>query len=532
MKKVYIITITTLLLLCNASCNDILDEDLTGGLTADGVFVDEQGMNFALNGAYATLSTFIGNNVNMEAGWTLIAFGTDTYTNGSDGGFKYFNTYDSDLNASSSVVTDSWNIFYKGINTTNAVIERAPKILENKPEELQNILGQARFLRGYFYYWLARIWGPVYYTDKETKGVETEANRMSLEELYPKIIEDLKFGEENLPDTQSDFGRATTWAAKATLADLYLTIKDYNNAAQYAEDIINNGAFQLVKPYADLWKLDNEQNSEVIWSTQFSDDLQLDNGGNGAHLFFLMEYDKLPGMLRDVENGRPWKRFKPTNYLLNLYDENDQRYDATFRTVWYCNNPDNAPAGMQVGDTAIYLPRKPFTQTEKDAKPYGINVYNQDEYTEKIYPSSKKWEQPNRVSTNEQSGGRDFIAYRLAEIYLIAAEANALKDNPDQTKALQYLNEVRMRAYGVDNVSLLPVVDHVDINIILEERAKELAQEGKRWFDLVRTGKLAERVKMYNTQGAAHVKDYHMLRPIPLTQIDRTSNDFPQNPGY
>ena len=529
MKKIFIILLATLSLL---SCTDVLDEQLTGGLTADGVFTDEEGINFALNGAYAAMTEFIGSTGNRETGWTLIAFGTDTYTNGSDGNFKYFNTYTPDLNASSPIVTEPWDVFYRGINSANAVIGRVDDAIPTQPDKITNITAQARFLRGYYYFWLARVYGPVHYTDQETVGAQTEATRMPLDELYPKIIEDLQFAEDNLPGEQPDFGRATSWAAKAVLADVYLNRKNYDQAAQLAEDIINNGPFSLVKPVSDLWEIGNEENSEVILSAQFSSDLEFDNGGNPAHLYFLMEYDKLPGMKRDVVNGRPWKRFRPTDYLLDLYDEDDQRYDATFTTVWYANNADNAPEGVKVGDTAVYLPRKPFTQAQKDAKPYGVSIYNQDEYTEKIYPSSEKWIQPNRLSTNEESGDRDFIEYRLAEIYLIAAEANALKAAPDQNKALQYLNAVRMRAYGVDDISELPVINTVDIDVILEERAKELAQEGKRWFDLTRTGKLVDRVKLYNPQAAPNIQPFHALRPIPLNQIDRTSTEFPQNPGY
>lgn len=532
MKNFKIIGIVIIAFCMITSCSKVLDEELTGDLTADGVFVDEEGIDFALNGAYASLSSFIGATGNIETGWTLIAFGTDTYTNGSDGGFKYFNTYDSDLNASSPVVTESWNEFYRGINAANTVLNRAPDALEGKEDKLNNVTAQARFIRAYIYFWLARVWGPVHYTDQETQGAQTEATRMPLDELYPKIIEDLKFAEENLPEEQDDFGRATKWAAKAVLADLYLFRKNYDQAAIYSEDIINNGPFNLLADFNSLWDQEDEQNNEVIWSIQFADNLLFDNGGNPAHLFFLMQYDVLPGMKRDIENGRPWKRFRPTNYLLNLYDEGDTRYDGTFKTVWYANNPDSAPAGVAVGDTAVYLPRTSFTQAEKDAKPYGVNIYNQDEYTEKIYPSSKKWIEPNRISVNEEAGNKDFIVYRLAEIYLIASEANALKSSPDQNKALMYLNEVRMRAYNVASISELPEINQVDINIILEERAKELAQEGKRWFDLVRTDKLVERVQGYNSKGAPNIKEFHKLRPIPLTQIDRTSTEFEQNPGY
>lgn len=529
MKKISLILIA---LVAFSSCSDILEEELTGDLTADGVFTDEVGIDFALNGAYSTLSTFIGNNENREAAWTIITMGTDTYANGADGGNKQFNSYNSDLNASSDMIRRPWNVFYRGINAANGVIGRAPDALAEKPEKLASVIAEARFLRGYYYFWLAKIYGAVHYTDIETIGAETEASRMPLDQLYPLIIADLDFAAQNLPTAQDEFGRATSWAAKATLADIYLRLGNYDLAATLSEDIINNGGFDLVKPVADLWSLTNEENSEVIWSTQFSDDLELDNGGNPAHLFFLMEYDKLPGMKRSVENGRPWKRFRPTSYLLELYDMEDERYEASFTSAWYSNNPASAPAGVMPGDTAVYLPRVAFTELEKDAKPYGASIYNRDELTEKIFPASKKWVQPNRVSTNEPAAGRDFIAYRLAEIYLFAAEANALKSSPDQTKALTYLNEVRMRAYGVTDIGTLPVIAAVDIDIVLEERAKELAQEGKRWFDLVRTGKLVERVQMHNPGGAMNIQEFHTLRPIPLDQIDRTSTDFAQNPGY
>src|SRR5690606_11979692 len=211
MKKniLYIFAVLSLI-----SCSDILDEELTGDLTGDGVFIDEEGIELALNGTYASLGVFIGNSntvrdgTNKETGWTLIGFGTDTYTNGSDGGFKYFNTYDSDLNASSQIVRESWDEFYKGINAANTVISRAPEAITNNPNKLTEIIAEARFLRAYYYYWLVRIWGPVHYTNEETKTAETEAHRMALDELYPKIIEDLKFAEVSLPGVQAYYGMA------------------------------------------------------------------------------------------------------------------------------------------------------------------------------------------------------------------------------------------------------------------------------------------------------------------------------------
>lgn len=520
------------------SCDSILDEELTGGLTADGVFNSPEGINFALNGAYAAFSEFLGtrnaaasDRNQREVGWSLMAFGTDTYTNGSDGGQKSLNNYNSDLNASQSMVRIAWETFYIGINSANTVINRAPDVITDT-QELNHILAQARFLRAYYYYYLVRFWGPVHYTEDETLGVETTASRTPVETIYTEILEDIQFAEQNLPETQSDFGRPTSWAAKAFMADVYLTMGNYTEAGQVAEDIINNGPFTLVTPYADLWNLSNEENEEVIWSLQFTEDPAFDGGGNPAHMFFLMEYDKLPGMQRDIANGRPWKRFRPTDYLLDLYEMEDERYDGTFKSVYFANNEASAPDGVSIGDTAIWLPRVALSQEEKDARPFSVNIFNRDELTEKIFPATNKWIQPNRPDIQQPEGGRDFIAWRLAEIYLIAAEAFALQPASDMTRAALYLNAVRDRAYG-DNPH--PVATTVDIDMILEERAKELATEGKRWFDLVRTGTLVERVRLHNLQAAPNIQDFHALRPIPLTQIDRTeggASAFPQNPGY
>lgn len=532
MKNIKIILL--ILVLGFFSCDDYLEEELTGGTTADGIYVTPEGINFGLNATYAAFTRLMGNDTGGDArenGWSLLIMGTDTYTNASDGGNKSFNRYDTDLNASAGILEAAWEDLYIGINTANTVIARAPDVIEDAGE-LNQILAEARFLRGYYYFWLVRQWGAVHYSDVETAGVESDANRTPVPEIYAKIIEDMEFADQTLPDVQNNQGRPTSWAAKMALAEIHLTQGNYDLAAQFAENVITNGPHSLARPVSDLWNLEtNESNSEVIFSFQYADDPNFDASGNPAHLFFMMEYDKLDGMTRDAANGRPWKRFKPTDYLLNLYDQEDERYDASFRSVFLANNADTAPAGVMVGDTAIWMPRTPLSQVEKDLRPFGNQIYNQDELTERIFPPSLKWIQPNRASTNQPEGSRDFIVYRLAEAYLIAAEANALKASPDQTKALQYLDEVRMRAYG-DNAAALPPITTVDLDVILEERAKEFASEGKRWFDLVRTGKLVERVKLHNAGGEPNVQGFHSLRPIPLTQIDRSTNDYPQNPGY
>lgn len=106
----------------------------------------------------------------------------------------------------------------------------------------------------------------------------------------------------------------------------------------------------LVATHADLWNQDKQVNTEVIWAVQYSNDLILNGGdtgvGNRAHLYYGMEYDIQPGMIRDIANGRPFKRFVPTAYLRNLWAagrDNDQRYESLYKHVWISN--DNRTSG-------------------------------------------------------------------------------------------------------------------------------------------------------------------------------------------
>jgi hypothetical protein len=140
---------------------------------------------------------------------------------------------------------------------------------------------------------------------------------------------------------------------------------------------------------------------------------------------------------------------------------------------------------------------------------------------------------------NDQPGSRDQLLYRLAETYLTAAEALLMSNNA--AEAATYINVVRRRAANVgatpaetaaNKLAMEVLPSQLDIDFILDERARELLGEGFRWLDLVRTGKLVERVKKYNPVSAVNIQPFHILRPIPQEQIDRTSGKFEQNNGY
>ena len=148
-----------------------------------------------------------------------------------------------------------------------------------------------------------------------------------------------------------------------------------------------------------------------------------------------------------------------------------------------------------------------------------------------MFPSLNKWIDPTRPDCQKEQGQRDFILMRLGDAYLLRAEAR-LQQN-DAAGAAEDINVIRTRAAWPGQEAALQInAGYVDIDFLLDERARELAGEGYRWWDLARTGKLVERVKEFNPQGAPNIEDYHTVRPIPQDQIDRTLGGYPQNPGY
>lgn len=522
------------------SCETYLDENNIADVSAGSYYTTAQGLEDAVKATYGIMKEFYGT----ELGFSMNVFGTDTYTNGADGSHKYLNWYNNQHNSSARYFRDTWRIMYRGINQANAVINRAASLEGADAATINTRLAEVRFLRALYYFNLVRYYGDVHLSLEETEGVETEANRTSVQEVYGQaIIPDLEFAVSNLPATQSEYGRATKAAAEFLLAKVHLTAPQ-GSAAQSVSlmtNVINNYGFSLLDDWSDLWDINNEENSEVVWSVINSKqqvDEGLDGYGHRGHLYFLFEYDKRPGMTRDTENGRPWKRFRPTDHLLGLWDRTkDARYDKGYKHVWYANKP---VPGQQVGDTALYIPGPgvdrsgvnqdaKWTQSAKDGVIY--QVYTTDQYNQIIFPSLNKWIDNTRPNRQHTQGQRDFILMRLADAYLIRAEANLKQGNTAQ--AAEDLNIIRRRGAweGQESAMEITAAD-VNIDFILDERARELVGEGHRWFDLVRNNKLVERVKLHNVDAQDNIQSHHVLRPIPLDQIDRTEGGYPQNPGY
>jgi hypothetical protein len=542
MKSIKIWLFSAILIMSQA-CSEILEEEVISGVPIDYINTPT-GFEDGVKAVYSSLRNFYAT----ERGMSLTVFGTDTYTMGSDGSFKFVNQYTSQLDPRTSLLTEVWNEFYRAINTANAVIARADAVPGLDPARKAIRVAETKFLRAHYYFVLVQMFGPVHLTLTENTGIVTEAKRSPVPEIYAAILKDLQEALPALEAKPVDWGRASKGAAEHLLAKVYLTKAtseaaqpdDYAKAAEHAKNAISKYGYRLLTDFARVFDQGaGEINDEVIFSVQYTNDPLTNGGGNNAHVFFLMEYDVQPGMQRDVQNGRPFKRFLPTKYTLGLWDRTvDSRYEKSFKTVFLANNERTIPkdaAGKPkyvLGDTAIWLPGYELTAAEIAAKRY--QVIPPSKYTPKLYPSLTKFLDPLRPDRTTFEGSRDFLAFRLAETYLIAAEALFYTGKADES--VTFINAVRRRAAYPGKESAMEITaDKINLDFILDERGRELSGEQDRWFDLKRTKTLVDRVKKHNPDAAANIKDFHVLRPIPQDQIDRTAGGasaFPQNPGY
>jgi len=445
------------------------------------------------------------------------------------------------------------------------VIDRAPAATVSDAVKKLRV-AEAKFLRAHYYYLLHQQFGGVDLRLKETLAPTKETKRASDAEMYAAIIKDLT---EAIPDLEakaqsSDYGRATKPAAETLLAKVYLAkaysaskaADDFAKAAALCKTVTTSYGYKLLDDFASVFDENNQVNSEVVFAVQYTSDPLTNltnntgatNGGNNLHLFFGMQYDVQPGMKRDVFYGRPFKRLRPTNYLLNtLFADrtNDSRYKKTFRDTWLSNNPGSYNAAsfddsktkvtFAAGDTAIFIPGVEWTKAQRAAKKYQVLVPSQ--YNEALFPTLQKFFDTKRPDLTYEAGSRDYFVFRLADVLLMQAEAYLQSGN--KAEAVAAFNQVRFRA-GWPGKKDAMLIKEADMNFeqIIEERGRELAGEQTRWMDLKRWGLLVERVQKYNPQAASNVKPIHNVRPIPQTQIDRSAKNaegvsvFQQNPGY
>jgi starch-binding outer membrane protein, SusD/RagB family len=537
------------------SCSKGLHEENRTGITADVLYSTADGMESLVNSCYAPSRLWYGKMI----GLLLTEAGTDEILRGGwGGGYAQYHEYNSTLQGADPGFIHVWAGFYKGINACNAAIARVPNSPLNA--DIKKFReGEARFLRAFYYYHLVETFGPVPIRTTETQSPEMTAVRASVDDVYKLIIEDLQQARTNLQGKKSpEGGRVTQAAVEAFLARVYLTRKDYTNALAMSKAVIQNYGFELMKDYKALWSMDNSNgntNKEAVWFVNYTANNALNDrplgsdlgyfylweGGHNAHAFFTEVNFALPGLTWDIENGRPLNQYMPSRYLLDLYDETkDARYAGTFRTAWWANDPTTMPAGVNMGDTIMVTTKQVVSAGDRASKKYTIFDRN-DVYETNGAPKGdrgkyvqiNKFADPTRSDRAVHESKRDAIVFRLPEMYFIAAEASMnLNDNAG---AADFLNVVRVRAAIPGKEEQMKITAaQVNLDFILDERARELVGEQLRWFDLKRTGKLKERLQLYNPDAAPFFKDFHLLRPIPQVEIDVMQNkdEFKQNPGY
>lgn len=531
-----------MMLVLATSCNKQLTEYNPSGLTAEAVYATPEGFDALVSAAYGYQRWWYGK----EEAFNISEMGTDIWMSAAGDVWPDLSQY-VNLQATNSAIRDEWTALYGGINLCNAGIKRIngagyPPAMRNQRE------AELRFLRAFYYWHIVETWGGVHFTLDETQGIITTANKTPVEQFYQQIFEDLQFAVANLGNTTTQYGRVTKPAAMSFLARMYLTRGMNAEANAMARAVINGGfGYQLQANYADLWKMSNNKNKEVVYAVNYSDNLTLNDirtnvytighgrGSNNGHLLFIMKYDDLPRMARITEYGRPFNRYMPTRALLDMYGPADARYEGSFQEVYFACT---GTGGVSIpGDTAVIVTRTAYAgRPGANYRIYNRNViYNANgTVNDRLrYPTLTKHLDPTRASFNEAQSARDAFVIRFAELYLIAAEAQLNLGRLDS--AAYYINFVRTRAAKPGQVAAMQVAPaDVTLDFILDERAREFAGEQLRWFDLKRTGKLIDRVKALNPDVASKIQTHHTVRPIPQTQMDAVTNrsEFTQNPGY
>ncbi len=522
--KNIIFSIAIALMLFSTSCS--LDEDPYSTTTTSIIYSNSEGVDEALAGVYYPLRRIYGR----QESFYLTTSGTDIFQHGNDGDWE-FDEYSSELTPSQSRIEKVWKYLYQGIAAANSFINHIGDVTFLDEDTKNTYIAEARFLRAHYYYWLTLQWGDVVLMEEEATEVNTNTTRTAKETVWEFMHKDTQAAVNELDWESEEYGRITKGAALQQLALINMLQENYSDAKNELDSIIEKGPYELQSTYADVFDYDNQENSEIIFACQHTTDEIYNETGNRAHLFFTPNYAAFDGLERDLtQGGRPYTRFRPTEFYRNLFEENDTRFDETFRRVWFYNvdgyestvDYNGEEVTVQEGDSVIW-----DIQDDNGIVLYQSKIApNRDD----MHWGIKKHDDPARSSANDKDGYRDFFIYRLSETYLLKSEVELKLDNAQA--AAEALNTVRNRAAATSTSLTQITAGEINLDSILNESARELGGEEKRWMDLKRTGKLLERVIAHNPNAADNIEEYHLLRPIPQSEIDLSTAGMEQNPGY
>lgn len=570
MKTIKYLFIGLLLTGSLTSCYDLLTEDPKDFLTPDNSYVDKAGFESALADIYRNIrNNFYAENDAISNYDLLSGLDIDLYMKHWDLGGPYFEYYYwNQMNGDNDMSKTWWSRFYSYIYSCNVIIDRADaEVAHWKSEEEKNaVLGEAKFLRAFAYRFLANMWGTAPLILKETTEPQFNYTNSTQDQLYKQCKEDLEFAIQYMPDVDDQKGgRASKVAAQHLLSEILIGLKDYDGAVKQASDAINNPAMHLMterfgklkdftfegydyqgekEPWGDVWwdlfREGNfnrtEGNTECIWNVQF--DVDLEGGGNVGQWggnFTLERWfsptwwnrkdlDGNANWLKAVLNGRPSAAAFASDYMgKQIWEykddwERDMRNSSyNIKRVHYWTNPESRFYGQPMTAETMATPSQMDWQA-----PMLMKFVSDVPHGQFQDPTSKEWHDNGRIY-------KDWYIMRLAETYLLRAEAYMNKG--DLASAAKDINAVRERAHAT------PVTaGDVNIDLILDERARELCMEDFRINTLMRTNKLSEYLMKYNPQvvRSAYKLDDHLNKlPIPNSEIEANKEGgLIQNEGY
>ncbi|MCF2505969.1 RagB/SusD family nutrient uptake outer membrane protein [Dyadobacter sp. CY107] len=512
-----------------ASCKDNLEESPYSSLSKEVVFKDEDGLNQATIGVYQAWTA--PDFVDISSRFILTESGHRYATagilgSGADPYYRFGHV------STSGAFEAVWSRFYKIIFRANTVIDNAKLAVPGEEEEADPYIAEARFLRGYAYFNLVRLFGGVPLILKEVTSLSDEdiifAPRETDVAVYDAIIADLNFAEANLPDSRggAELGRVSAGTAKAMLGKVYLTMagKPLNKTENYQKAVdkfaelvgpVNEEKydFELIPNFAEVFSLDNERNREIVLSFGYFVNSSNPNGN-------ILPFNLFPAGL---VNGDEQTNYGLTYDFYKLFEKTDTRRPFTLVDRYVFTG--GARAGAQEGDSIIYNPtignyiiKRTNASLAHDDFKYGIAY-------------GKLARVPRPAGAAVQGYSADLIEMRFSDVLLSYAEA--LVETGKTALALPILNRVRARAKATASKATAAAALRTAIRA---ERRLELTGEMTTVFDIRRWGTLQQEIAaMSEDQIVDNVLIPYSPRlelyPIPQSQIDANPN-LRQNDGW
>jgi tetratricopeptide (TPR) repeat protein len=506
MKKNILISI---LFISVISCSDsFFDRYPTDTMITENYMKNVDELKTILNSAYAGMRGVFANSI-VYIGDLPTDNAYDYKLNNST---AHISLHESNVDSQNSIIRDLWGACYKIINRCNIVIDKMEEV-DSSLDVYNQLVGEAKFMRAYTYYVMVRIWGdiPLVLHDIENYMDVFDYGRISTTEIYTQIINDLKDAESKLPDfyqSDNEIGKISKTAVQAILGDVYLTTKDYDNAKIYFEKIIakEGDKLGLLDDYASIFDSNNANNKEIIFAIQYASN-QIPSMSNYLGSASLGNVQGIPISPKGMESSIYGVNILlMTHELESKYTSNDNR-----RSVIYTDliSPDY--------QCTIPMTLKYFDYQNLIDKKSGM-------------PDS----------------GCETIISRYSDILLKYAEC--LNEGQNYSGAINQIRRVRSRAGLSTSISN----DYNSVfKAIEEERQLELAMEGHRWFDLLRTGRAIDVINsFYNRENEVvlpftisvyqygdpnsplSVSAYELLFPLPYDQVVLNPDKLRQNPNY